>query len=454
MSVGSLGCELNALSAAAVQMAAAEQELERKEQEDKEEEQVDAEEDSFDFEKEEEKGGEWTVAVEREAIRRLAVGRLIDGSSEECVGAEAAESIRALMEGRAEPRPAATAPSEVQPSSPLPQRSGSPTWNGMGPDSEVGALAHGAGVPPSTASQGEERQVVVGGRTLGGDVAVVAEGYNRLRNRTEEERRESRIMGLRDTNNYVKRALIAEFGRRGQSVLDLCCGKGGDVRKWTHLGPQLVVFADIAAESVAECERRYAEARRGPDPPRFDARFVVADCFGPDLLERLPRGLQYDVVSCQFALHYCFASAQRANCAMKTVARVLRPGGHFVCTVPDADVLCRRLLAAPPPARTFGNGIYRVTFDSRTEFPAFGARYHFFLAEAVEDLPEYLVARKHLCRLAETHGLALVKTAFFDDYIRELASNPRVRVRPPRRPLSPEEHEVTSIYRVYAFRKQ
>ena len=283
---------------------------------------------------------------------------------------------------------------------------------------------------------------------------MVADGYNGLRNRTVEERRGSRIMGLRETNNFVKRALVEEFGQRGQCVLDLCCGKGGDLHKWTHVGPRRVVFADIAAGSVAECERRYAEARRGPDAPRFEASFVVADCFGPDLLERLPPGLQYDVVSCQFALHYCFMTKERANCAMKTIARVLRPGGHLVCTVPDADVLCGRLLATPPPACTFGNSIYRVTFDSRTAFPPFGARYHFYLTEAVEDLPEYLVSRRHLCGLAECYGLRLVKTASFDEYLRELTSNPRTRARAPRRPLSAEEHEVTSIYRVFAFRKQ
>lgn len=463
MNVGSLSCELNALSAAAVQMAAAEEALERKEQEhqeqnEKQEEQCDGDEndDSFDFEKEEEEGkkDEWTVAVEKEAIRRLAVGRLIDGSSEECVGAKAAERVRALMEGRADPAGAVSAaPSQEikkEEEEQLP-RSGSPTWNGMGPDSEVGVLAQG-GVAPQPRQY--ERQVVMGGRTQGGDIEMVRDGYNGLRNRTVEERRDSVIMGVRETNNFVKRALVEEFGQRGQNVLDLCCGKGGDLHKWTHVGPRCVVFADIAADSVAECERRYTEARGGRDPPRFEASFVVADCFGRDLLERLPPGLQYDVVSCQFALHYCFMTKERANCAMKTIARVLRPGGYLVCTVPDAEVLCRRLVATPPPSCTFGNNIYRVTFDSRTDFPAFGARYRFYLTEAVEDLPEYLVSQRHLCGLAECHGLRLVKTASFDEYLRELTANPRFRARAPRHPLTNEEHEVTSIYRVYAFRKQ
>ena len=461
MSDGSLGCELNALSAAAVQMAAAEEALERKEQEHQEQEgRCDGNEsdDSFDFEDEDKGDGEegWTVAVEKEAIKRLAVGRLIDGSSEECVGAEAAERIRAIVEGRAAPPQEQQEQQKTTEAEP-PMRSGSPTWNGMGPDSEVGVLAQGGAAPQPPQPQPQpqqERQVVVGGKALGGDIAVVADGYNGLRNRTVEERRGSEIMGLRETNNFVKRALVEEFAQRGQCVLDLCCGKGGDLHKWTHVGPRHVVFADIAADSVAECKRRYAEARRGPDPPRFEATFVVADCFGPDLLERLPPGLQYDVVSCQFALHYCFMTKERANCAMKTIARVLRPGGHLVCTVPDADVLCRRLLATPPPTCTFGNSIYRVTFDSRTEFPPFGARYHFYLTEAVEDLPEYLVSLRHLCGLAQVRGLRLVKTAFFDDYIRDLAANPRVRARPPRRQLTSEEHEVTSIYRIYAFQKQ
>lgn len=62
-----------------------------------------------------------------------------------------------------------------------------------------------------------------------------------------------------------------------------------------------------------------------------------------------------------------------------------------------ADVYCRvcrtRLKELPPDANplAFGNEVYRIVFDDRSKFPAFGHRYTFYLTDAVEDVPEYVV---------------------------------------------------------------
>ena len=40
---------------------------------------------------------------------------------------------------------------------------------------------------------------------------------------------------------------------------------------------------------------------------------------------------------------------------------------------------------------SFGNSVYKVRFDQREERPLYGFRYHFYLKDAVEDVPEYLV---------------------------------------------------------------
>lgn len=52
-----------------------------------------------------------------------------------------------------------------------------------------------------------------------------------------------------------------------------------------------------------------------------------------------------------------------------------------------------RLKELPPDANplAFGNEVYRIVFDDRSKFPAFGYRYTFYLTDAVEDVPEYVV---------------------------------------------------------------
>ena len=54
----------------------------------------------------------------------------------------------------------------------------------------------------------------------------------------------------------------------------------------------------------------------------------------------------------------------------------------------------RQELDALPPDTddlTFGNNVYQIRFEQREPRPIFGHKYWFFLKDAVEDVPEYVV---------------------------------------------------------------
>ena len=55
--------------------------------------------------------------------------------------------------------------------------------------------------------------------------------------------------------------------------------------------------------------------------------------------------------------------------------------------------LCREHLDNIPPDAedlSFGNAVYKITFENR-ERPIYGHKYWFFLQDAVENVPEYVV---------------------------------------------------------------
>ena len=71
---------------------------------------------------------------------------------------------------------------------------------------------------------------------------------------------------------------------------------------------------------------------------------------------------------------------------------------------------CReRLDALPKGAKdlSFGNSVYTIRFESRTERPLFGHRYWFFLKDAVDDVPEYIVHWENFVNQYFTDNAAL-----------------------------------------------
>lgn len=73
------------------------------------------------------------------------------------------------------------------------------------------------------------------------------------------------IRGASDTifvkkmNNFIKTLLINEVTsrKRALSVLDLCCGVGGDLNKWQRAGIAHYVGSDLSSKSVEEAHSRH-----------------------------------------------------------------------------------------------------------------------------------------------------------------------------------------------------
>ncbi|CAG2100111.1 unnamed protein product, partial [Medioppia subpectinata] len=235
---------------------------------------------------------------------------------------------------------------------------------------------------------------------------VVANHYNSLQEKGKDARKESRIFHLRNFNNWIKSVTIADILKRIRdekgsdcdiNVLDIGCGKGGDLLKYDKGNITHIICADIAETSVKQCEDRYMEMKRRQGSNNrgkhlFTAEFIAADCTR-DVLKDKYKEREIDLVSIQFSFHYCFESLSQTRRMIENASHHLRNGGIFIGTTTDSQEIIKRLRKSE--TNSFGNSVYSIKFDDKFndtnyKIPIFGAKYDFHL-DGVVDCPEFLV---------------------------------------------------------------
>lgn len=239
-------------------------------------------------------------------------------------------------------------------------------------------------------------------------------------------------------HNDAKRALLSTFASQGGTLLDLACGRGGDIHKWHSLGLSAVLGLDVSVESVAEARARHANAEACSQTYTFQQ----ADLQKPWVGDR-----QYDTVTCMFALHYFFGSERDAHTILRTAAANLRPGGHFVGIVPDGLMVNERIKHGP-----FDNGVMRVQALWSGKPACFGSAYTCCIKDTVTahatDVREYLVYGTVLAAVAAAYGLKPVQIRH------RMFDQPRdgvlCRLRPP---YGGALAEVSTTYAAFAFQK-
>ncbi len=292
---------------------------------------------------------------------------------------------------------------------------------------------------------------------------TVAQHYNRRPERGLEHRRESPIFQLKQFNNWVKSVLINQYVSPGNTIFDLCCGKGGDLLKFHNARIKSYVGADIASESVKAASERYNNSQHQIQPEKrfnFDATFLVANCIKTNLGSVLD-DRSFDCVSCQFALHYSFESEDNARTFLVNASSSLRIGGHFLVTCPDAYVLIKKLRAQPENVFTISNDVYRAVFQSK-HFDAhqpFGNRYQFYLSDAIDECPEFLVPPRTLVELAREYGLQCVLSKNFHEFWESFSDREELKYltekvyRLKSGDMTPDQWEAIYLYRVFVFKK-
>lgn len=317
---------------------------------------------------------------------------------------------------------------------------------------------------PSRRMGNQERQVEAQRfRQTHGTVEPVRSHYNSRPEVGVKQRQHSPIIALRSFNNFIKSALINLYGLQDAVVLDLGCGKGGDLQKWDKNRVRGWIGVDVAEVSVDQARERFDNLRR----KNFWADFCVGDAFGEKVEDIVhPDAFPVDVVSIQFGLHYAWETEERARMLMSNVSRALRKGGRFIGTIPNWEVLMDHISNLKDGQLSWGNSIYRIELASKPPAelkPAYGHEYTFYLEDAVGNVPEYIVPFPSFVELAREYDLELVyQRPFLEMFDEVITDNPALQELSRRMKVIKEdgtigiagdEREASGIYLAFAFEK-
>jgi len=244
------------------------------------------------------------------------------------------------------------------------------------------------------------------------------------------------IESVRKYHNVIKESLIASF--ESKKVLELACGRGGDIWKWDRTKKvNLWVGVDMDETLLAEAQRRIDSGK-----PNFKTTLIRADL----CTETLHLDTTFDCISVQFALHYFYKSKESWMNFVKLFS-YLDSGGVFVCTLFDGHRVLESLKEPNPLLRltpkfsldTELNTLLEKEFGNPVTVNLLGDS-SVILKDPTE---EYLVfSHQFITRMSEC-GFRLVDTRLFDK-----TSLPQFDL------LTKDQKALSSLNRYYIFVKE
>jgi len=191
--------------------------------------------------------------------------------------------------------------------------------------------------------------------------------------------------GMRAIHNWIKGGLIEKYLIKGAIVLDLACGRGGDLHKFSNASRWIGVDEDYEAQYVIDRNASYRidrilkKAKRERNQvPEFilitaNAKYPFIPTLQSKILTLLPPtmkseneslmtqylsgNIKYDLINCQFALHYFMVDETSWNNFCLNLNTLLANKSTLLVTVFDGNIISNLLK---------NNDTYKVSYIDDT----------------------------------------------------------------------------------------
>jgi hypothetical protein len=263
-----------------------------------------------------------------------------------------------------------------------------------------------------------------------------------------------KTQGLKNFHNlYVKKLLINGAAKQGDNLIDLACGKAGDLPKWIAAKLSFVFGIDYSKDNLENridgaCVR-YLKARKlnkhmpyalfvhgnssfnirdGSALLNDKAKQIAAAVFGngPKESDKIGKGVArqygkgdtgFNVCSCQFAFHYFFETPDTLKGFLKNVAQCTKINGYFIGTCYDGKILFDKLkrIKTGDSIQLVDQGkkVWEVikdygsdTFEDNSS--SIGYKINVYQESINQYISEYLVNFNYFDRIMESYGFKVI----------------------------------------------
>lgn len=212
------------------------------------------------------------------------------------------------------------------------------------------------------------------------------------------KRHQSQFFNMRRFHNFIKRHLLEQYSKP-TNLLDLACGKGGDISKWNDNNIKIIHGYDINNDSIIVANKRNNN---------INYKFYTKDLSK----DPIKTNLKFDTITCFFAFHYFFESSFSLNNFVKNL-ELINPNGYFLITLLCSDELDKINY-------TFNSENLSITPVNTDSHELFGRSINVFIKDSVLDIPttEYISNKNFIINYMNLHGFNLIETQLFNHYYR------------------------------------
>ena len=228
-------------------------------------------------------------------------------------------------------------------------------------------------------------------------------------------------------NNLVKKKIITDATKRNTrgevyetkkrrrnkdkvvecSILDVGCGRGGDLFKWAHCNISNYVGVDISDASIEEAKNRSKKI----SDVEFDFHIMPIEKF----FKSLDKNTKYNIISLQFVLHYIIDSMDSLEQLIDCCRQHLNTDGVIIGTIVNSQEACKYLSKESKEnnhQRYFN--LRPLPFQDKKNVEL-GFMYEFFLHNCVNNCIEFIVPWNDIEVTTAKYGMQIDYVTSFVD---------------------------------------